>query len=240
MKVLATTFGETAGDFVSQTLALGNGASSFLLVGLFVIALAFQMRAPGYRPFLFWTVIASTSTAGTTMADFVDGTPMQLGHGYGSLLLFGLLCTSLALWRITSGSVSVNDVRSPRDEYFYWFTILFSNTLGTATGDYLSNEAGLGYIGGTMVVCALLALIAAGYYFTNLSRVFLFWSAFVLTRPFGATFGNFLSKAKEKGGLEMGNMSSSLLLAGLLALVIYVDGKRTPGEPALSVESLPS
>lgn len=224
MKIIATTLGETGGDFVAQTLNVGNALSSVILVSLFVIALSFQMRTAIFKPFLYWTVIVSTSTAGTTIADYIDNT-LKLGHAGGAVVLFGLLCASLALWRFVSGTVSVNDVRTRRDEYFYWFTILFSNTLGTATGDYLANEAGLGYIGGTVVVVAILAVIAGAYYLTNISRVALFWSAFVLTRPFGATFGNFLSKAKARGGLELGTLQSSLLLAAMLAFVVYVDSK---------------
>jgi len=219
MKICATTLGETAGDLLSMTLHVGYAVSSILLLSLFVIALIAQLLARKFHPILFWTVILATSTAGTTMSDFMDRT-LALGYAKGSLILVLLLAGILAVWRLSGGILSVSRISSRRDELFYWAAILISNTLGTALGDYLADDSGLGFLGGALVITALLALVAAGHYFTRISAVFLFWAAFILTRPFGATFGDLLTKPAEAGGLGLGTIGSSAVLFIILALLI--------------------
>jgi uncharacterized membrane-anchored protein len=221
MKICATTLGETAGDLLSMTMNVGYGASSVLLLSLFVVSLVAQLRATRFHPALYWTVILTTSTAGTTMSDFMDRT---LGFGYakGALILVCLLVAVLAVWRISEKTISVNSVTTTRAEVFYWSAILVSNTLGTALGDYLADDSGLGFLGGAAVIGGLLILVVCAYYWTRLDHVLLFWVAFVLTRPFGATFGDLLTKPIEKGGLDFGTIGSSLILGGLLVgFVLY-------------------
>lgn len=221
MKICATTLGETAGDLLSMTLNVGYGVSSLILISFFLVVLAGQLIAKRYIPVLFWAVIVATSTAGTTMSDYMDRT-MGLGYLRGSLILIAILITVLLVWRATEKSLSVNDIESRRAELFYWTAILFSNTLGTALGDFLADDSGLGFAGGAILISSLLALVVLAYYFTKISHVVLFWIAFVLTRPFGATFGDLLTKNPDKGGLGYGTKGSSMILFGLLvALVVY-------------------
>jgi uncharacterized membrane-anchored protein len=219
MKICATTLGETAGDLLSMTLDVGYAVSSLLLLGAFLASLWAQVRTDRHRPALYWTVILMTSTAGTTMSDFMDRT---LGWGYalGSAVLLCLLVAAIASWWLAERSLSVTNVRSRRAELFYWGTILVSNTLGTALGDYLADDSGLGFAGGALLIGMCLALAAAAYYGTRLSRVALFWIAFVLTRPFGATFGDVLTKSTERGGLDLGTIGSSLVLLGILGTLL--------------------
>lgn len=221
MKICATTLGETAGDLLSMTLNVGYGVSSLILIGAFVVSLLAQLRAKAYHPILYWSVILTTSTAGTTLSDYMDRT---LGFGYatGALILAGLLVTSLAVWYKSEGSLSVSDIRTFRPEMFYWITILISNTLGTALGDYLADDSGLGFGGGALLIGAGITVVAGLFYLTTISRVLLFWIAFVLTRPFGATFGDLLTKPAEKGGFDLGTIgSSAVLFTILLGLVVY-------------------
>lgn len=221
MKICATTLGETAGDLLSMTLEVGYAASSLILLGLFAVALFAQLRATRYIPPLYWTVILATSTAGTTISDFMDRT-LALGYATGSLILAGLLAAVLAAWRLSEKSLAVDAVSTRRAELFYWSAILVSNTLGTALGDYLADDSGLGFLGGAALIGGLIALTALAYRFTRLSHVLLFWIAFVLTRPFGATFGDMLTKPAERGGLDLGTAGSSAVLALILiALVAY-------------------
>lgn len=215
MKICATTLGETAGDLLSMTLGIGYALSSLLLLAGFGIALALQLRADRYRPLLYWTVIAATSTAGTTLSDYVD---RSLGMGYagGAVMLGGILAAVLLAWRLATGSLSVSAIREPRTEMFYWAAILASNTLGTALGDYLADSSGLGYAGGAALIAGLLALITMAYFRSSVSRVLLFWLAFVLTRPFGATLGDLLTKSAEHGGLGFGTIGASVVLVTIL------------------------
>ncbi len=220
MKIAATTLGETAGDLLSMTMDVGYAASSILLLLLFLTSLAAQLASRRYHPALYWTVILTTSTAGTTMSDYMDRT-LALGYAKGSALLVTLLLATLAVWRLTTGSLAVDDVKTRRAETFYWVAILFSNTLGTALGDFLADSSGLGFAGGAALIGGLLALVLAATFFTKASRVFLFWVAFILTRPFGATVGDVLTKTKDKGGLGLGTVgSSAVLVAILVALVV--------------------
>lgn len=221
MKICATTLGETAGDLFSQTLNIGYAASSLILIGLFFVVLLKQLTSTQANPVLYWTVILATSTAGTTMSDFMDRT-LGLGYATGSILLTSILLATLTCWYVTEKSLSVSNIKTFKGEVFYWTAILFSNTLGTALGDFLADNSGLGFSGGALFVGSLLTLIVSATFFTNISRVLLFWSAFILTRPFGATFGDLLLKPVEKGGLGFGTIGSSLVLVSILVgLVAY-------------------
>jgi uncharacterized membrane-anchored protein len=222
IKIIATTLGETGGDAVSMTLNWGYALSSALFIGIFVFAVAAQIAAKRFHPLLYWAVIIATTTAGTTMADFAD---RSLGIGYpgGSLILFVLLMASLGVWYGQAGSISVDTVASPRIEMFYWTAILFSQTLGTALGDWMADTNGLGYERGALVFAAGLVVVAAVSFFTNISRALLFWSAFILTRPLGATVGDFLDKPIANGGLAIGRFyASAVLVALIVALIVFV------------------
>ena len=225
MKICATTLGETAGDLLSMTLDVGYALSTLILLACFAATLAAQLRARSYHPFLYWSVILTTSTAGTTMSDFMDRT-LGLGYALGSAILVGVLVSILGVWKLSEGSLSVTSLRSRRAEIFYWAAILASNTLGTALGDYLADDSGLGFAGGAALIAGLLALVVLAYLFTRLSRVALFWCAFVLTRPFGATMGDVLTKNPEHGGLGFGTVGSSAVLLALLVGVILLTMRR--------------
>lgn len=227
MKICATTLGETAGDLLSMTLNIGYAASSIVLIGLFLVSLMSQLVSKTYNPLLYWTVILSTSTAGTTMSDFMDRT-LGLGYAKGSLILLTILLTILAFWRFKIGSLSVNNVKTFKVELLYWTAILVSNTLGTALGDYLADSSGLGFAGGALLISALLGLVIFATFYTQISKVLLFWIAFVLTRPLGATVGDFLTKTHEKGGLGFGTIGSSLVLATILILLILFTMRKRP------------
>lgn len=221
MKICATTLGETAGDLLSMTLNIGYAVSSIILLSFFFATLFIQLFAKKFHPIIYWAVILATSTAGTTMSDFMDRT-LGLGYATGSLILVSLLVTILFIWKKTEKSLSVTNIKSLRGEIFYWTAILFSNTLGTALGDYLADNSGLGFSGGAILIGSLLLLIVLTYRFTKVSHVILFWLAFVLTRPFGATFGDLLTKTHEKGGLNFGTIGSSMILFGFLAALIII------------------
>lgn len=221
MKICATTLGETGGDLFSMTMKIGYATSSIILIGLFAITLAFQLLSKSYRPLLYWSVILLTSTAGTTMSDFMDRT-LGLGYATGSLILLSILLCVLTFWRLTTGSLSVQHIKTVRVEFLYWIAILFSNTLGTALGDFLADDSGLGFAGGAFLIGSLLALITVAAFYSRISKVLLFWLAFVLTRPFGATLGDVLTKTKEKGGLNFGTVNSSLILAVILGFFILI------------------
>ena len=221
MKICATTLGETAGDLLSMTLNVGYTASSLILFSAFLVLLVTQLSSKKYHPILYWSVILATSTAGTTMSDFMDRT-LGLGYMKGSLILLGILLTILAYWYFSENSMSVVKIRTFRVEVLYWVAILFSNTLGTALGDFLADDSGLGFLGGAVLIGALITAVAAAAYFTNISRVLLFWIAFVLTRPFGATFGDLLTKPVAKGGIGFGTVGSSAVLLAILVIGILM------------------
>lgn len=221
MKICATTLGETAGDLLSMTMSVGYAISSMILISIFLVTLIIQLLSKKYNPIIYWLVILSTSTAGTTMSDYMDRT-LGLGYATGSLILITILLAIFGLWRVSEKSLSVTNITTFKGEIFYWSAILFSNTLGTAVGDFLADDSGLGFGGGAVLVGSLLTLVVLAKYLTKISTVFLFWVAFVLTRPFGATFGDLLTKSHEKGGLNFGTTGSSLILfAILLILVVY-------------------
>lgn len=219
MKICATTLGETAGDLLSMTLNIGYALSSLLLVSVFLLTLLGQLYSRRYHPMLYWLVILSTSTAGTTMSDFMDRT-LGLGYATGSAILIGILILTFALWRLSDNTLNVNHINSRRGELFYWIAILFSNTLGTALGDYLADDSGLGFGGGALLIGSAIGLVVVARYWTRISPVLLFWVAFVLTRPFGATLGDFLTKPYEKGGLDFGTIGSSAVLAAVLLAMV--------------------
>lgn len=236
MKICATTLGETGGDLLAQTLNVGYAVSSLLFIGFFLVVLAGQLAARRYIPWLYWAVILATSTAGTTMSDYMDRT-LGLGYATGSAILVTILIVVLSTWRLTEKSLSVSDITSRRGELFYWTAILFSNTLGTALGDFLADDSGLGFGGGALLIGILLALVVLAHYFTRISPVLLFWVAFVLTRPFGATFGDLLTKPVAQNGLGFGTRGSSLILFGLLVgLVIYTTLRPRPAQPVSAEE----
>ena len=231
IKIVATTLGETGGDAVTMTLGFGYLAGTAIFAALFVIAVAAQIAAKRFHPFLYWAVIVATTTAGTTLADFCD---RSLGIGYtgGTAILIVLLAATLGLWHRTLGSVSVDTVTTPRAEMFYWATIMFSQTLGTALGDFLADTGGLGYDGGALVFGTLLAVVALLYFFTSTSRTLLFWAAFILTRPLGATLGDLLDKPVANGGFALGRISASMALAAVMIAMIAVFPKRAGRHPA--------
>lgn len=222
MKICATTLGETAGDLLSMTLNVGYAISSLALISVFILTLFGQLKAKRYIPILYWTVIVSTSTAGTTMSDFMDRT-LNLGYAAGSAILITILITILSLWYYSEKSISVTKIKTFRGEMFYWITILFSNTLGTALGDFLSDNSGLGFAGGAILISSLLVIVVLAHYFTKISSVILFWIAFILTRPFGATFGDLLTKLPGNGGLGFGTKGSSLVFFSILGVLIIYD-----------------
>lgn len=239
MKICATTLGETAGDLLSMTLNVGYAISSLILISLFLVTLVGQLASKRYVPWLYWLVILSTSTAGTTMSDFMDRT-LGLGYATGSAILISILVAIFALWRFSGISLSVDNIRSFKGEMFYWIAILFSNTLGTALGDFLADDSGLGFAGGALLIGSLIAVVVLLHYFTKLSSVLLFWVAFVLTRPFGATLGDVLTKTHEKGGLDFGTIGSSAILAGILLVLVVAVSLRQKREIGSSVGVLSS
>lgn len=236
IKILATTLGETGGDAVTMTWlkadAMVNSGylvgSAIFLTALIVLA-SIQIAAKRFHPFLYWSTIIASTTAGTTMADFAT---RSLGIGYvgGSLILFNCLMAILGLWYWSHGSISVTTVNTPKVEAFYWAAITFSQTLGTALGDWIA-DSGLGYSGGALVFGAGLAVIATVYFWTNVSRVALFWAAFILTRPLGATVGDFLDKPLDNGGLALSRPIASIVLAILMIGLILVLPKRAGTHP---------
>lgn len=216
IKIAATTLGETGGDAVSMSMNLGYLVGTLIFAAIFLVAVFAQIKAKRFHPFLYWATIIATTTVGTTLADFADRS-LGIGYAGGSSLLLALLLISLFVWHRSLGTISVESIHTPKAEMFYWVTIMFSQTLGTALGDWTADTAGLGYDGGMMIFGTLLALVAAAYYWTSISRTTLFWLAFVLTRPLGAVVGDFLDKPLSSGGLELSRYSAS---AALLAFII--------------------
>jgi uncharacterized membrane-anchored protein len=230
MKICATTVGETGGDLLSMTLNVGYAVSSVILIGFFLVALAAQLCATSFHPVLYWGVILATSTAGTTISDYMDRT-LGLGYAIGSLILVSILIAVLVLWRFIVGTISVDHISDRKVESFYWMAILASNTLGTALGDFLADSSGLGFALSNLMIGSAIAVIALAYYFTTISRTVLFWSAYVLTRPFGATMGDLLTKTPSQGGLGFGTIASSAVLMSILLVLIYWsmrDGRKSP------------
>ena len=218
-KIAATTLGETGGDAVSMSLGLGYLVATGIFAVVFMVAVAVQIRAEKFHPLIYWTTIVATTTVGTTLADFADRS-LGIGYAGGSALLLALLLLSLFVWHRTLGSIAVDTVSAPAAEMFYWTTIMFSQTLGTALGDWTADTARFGYTGAAVLFTALLAIVAAGYFWTRVSRTLLFWAAFILTRPLGAVLGDFLDKPVSHGGLALSRYAAS---AALLALMVALN-----------------
>lgn len=221
IKILATTLGETGGDTATMTLNLGYLTGTAIFLAFLIVLVSLQISAKRFRPFLYWATIVASTTVGTTLADFADRS-LGIGYAGGSAILFVCVIVVLGIWYLSEGSVSVDTVNTPRVEAFYWTTITFSQTLGTALGDWVA-DAGLGYQGGAMLFGAALALVAITYFRTSVSRVLLFWMAFILTRPLGATVGDFLDKPLSDGGLALSRpLASAVLLALIVALIVVL------------------
>jgi len=231
VKILATTVGETGGDALSMSLNLGYAVSSLILVGFFVLALGAQLASRRYHPLSYWTVVVATTTVGTTTSDYLDRT-VGLGYVRSSAMLFCGVILVLVIWRVVSGHIAFENVTSRTDETFYWLAILVSNTLGTAIGDMSAETLGLGFERGALVFAGLIALVAAAHYLTRLPDAVLFWAAYVLTRPLGATLGDTLTKPHTQGGFALSRVASTLTMIGAMVVVISLTSqrKRAPAE----------
>jgi uncharacterized membrane-anchored protein len=226
IKICATTFGETGGDELSMTLKLGYAVSSLIFLGFFCVTLAAQVASKRYYPFLYWAVVVATTTVGTTMSDYLDRT-LGLGYMKSSFILFCGVIAVLFVWRLSTGEIQYENITTRKNEVFYWVTILVSNTLGTALGDFVADTAGVGFERGALIFAGLIALVAAAHFFTKIPGSVLFWAAYVLTRPLGATLGDILTKPHAGGGLALGRMVSSLVIAAVMVVLIILTSKRS-------------
>ena len=226
MKILATTLGETLGDLFSMTLNLGYLVSLIITMSVFIITLIIQLTSNKFYPILYWLVIVGTTTVGTEISDFMDRT-LGLGYMLGSLILFSALLITLVIWYYQDKKIVVYPIFRAKEEVFYWVAILFSNSLGTAFGDFLSDNIGLSYLNGAFVTAGIITLVVALHYLTQLNQIFLFWLAFIFTRPFGATFGDFLTKPIIKGGLNLGTIPATLISAVLLLLLVIYTSRNS-------------
>jgi uncharacterized membrane-anchored protein len=233
IKIAATTLGETGGDTVTMTLNWGYLVGTALFLSLLLVLVILQIAATRFRPWLYWATIVASTTAGTTMADFADRS-LGIGYAGGSSLLFACLMATLGAWYWSQGSISVATVNTPKVEAFYWVAITFSQTLGTALGDWTADDTGLGYDGGALLFAAGLAVLAAAYFWTNTSRVFLFWAAFILTRPLGATVGDFLDKPLSDGGLDLSRPIASAVIGAFIIACLLILPQRAGQHPGQS------
>src|SRR6185312_9637511 len=236
IKIAATTLGETGGDSVTMTLNWGYLAGTALFAGALIVLVTAQIMARRFHPYLYWATIVASTTFGTTMADFADRS-LGIGYSGGSALLLVSLTAALALWYLSEGTISVDTVATPRAEAFYWAAITVSQTLGTALGDWMADTGGLGYEGGALVFAAGLALLAATYAWTGVSRVFLFWAAFILTRPLGATVGDFLDKPRNAGGMALSRPIASAVIAAVIVACIVLIPQRAGKHPGSSARA---
>lgn len=225
MKIIATTLGETLGDFIAQTLGLGYSVGILITLAFFIIVLGIQLYAKKYVPIYFWLVIIATTTLGTEISDFMDRS-LGLGYTYGSLLLAIGLIATLSLWYAEFKNLEVFPIIKRNKELFFWTAVLFSNSLGTAFGDYLSDQIGLSYLIGALVTATIIIVVVGLHYFTKINHILLFWIAFVFTRPFGATFGDFLTKSPQKGGLDLGTLLASCVSVFLISVLIYISTRQ--------------
>lgn len=225
IKICATTLGETGGDALSMTLQLGYAVSTLIFLGFFLVTATAQIASKRYHPFFYWAVVVATTTVGTTTSDYLDRT-LGLGYIKSSIFLFCGVIAVLFIWRLTTGAIQFEHITSRKDELFYWVTILVSNTLGTALGDFVATDTGLGFERGALVFAGLIALVAAAHYFTKLPASVLFWAAYVLTRPLGATLGDTLTKPHAEGGLELSRIASSLVIAAVMVVLIILTSRR--------------
>jgi uncharacterized membrane-anchored protein len=230
-KILATTVGETGGDALSMTLNLGYAASTLVFLAFFCVAATAQVTSGRYHPPFYWATVVATTMVGTTTSDYFDRT-LGLGYVKSSAALLLAVLAVLGAWRLSTGAIAVDRILKRRDEGFYWVTILVSNTLGTALGDFVATTTGLGFEGGALVFAAALALVAAAYSFTRFPRPLLFWTAYVLTRPLGATVGDMLTKSHQDGGLALGRITSSLAIAAAMVAVVAWTARRRPAAVA--------
>ena len=236
IKITATTLGETGGDALSMSLGLGYLLSTGIFAGLFIVLLVLQISADRYHPYLYWATILASTTVGTTLADYVDRS-LGIGYAGGASILLSLVIISLLVWKKVAGSISPHSILSKQSEIFYWLTITFSQTLGTALGDWTADSAGLGYVGGIMVFVTLMILIVIMHFYTKISSTLLFWLAFILTRPLGAVVGDFLDKPIASGGLDLSRFTASLILLIFIAVCIYFyrqDGRQLSSSPSSS------
>ena len=231
VKILATTLGETGGDALSMSLKLGYAISTVIFLGFFIVTLIAQLRSSHYHPVFYWAVVVATTTVGTTTSDYLDRS-LGLGYPRASACLFALVLIVLAVWRWTTGHIVVDRVIDRKDETFYWLTILVSNTLGTALGDFTADDLGLGFEKGALVFAGLIAVVAILHLGTRIPKSILFWAAYVLTRPLGATLGDTLTKPVAQGGLNLGRITSSLAIALAMVILILVTGLRNREENA--------
>jgi uncharacterized membrane-anchored protein len=225
VKILATTVGETGGDALSMTLNLGYLVSTLVFLGFFCVTLIAQVASERFHPVLYWAVVVATTTLGTTTSDYLDRT-VGLGYIKSSIMLFCAVIALLVVWRYATGRIAVDHITSRKDEIFYWFTILVSNTLGTALGDFVASDTGLGFERGALVFAALIAVVAAAHFLTRIPGTILFWATYVLTRPLGATLGDTLTKSHAEGGLAFGRITSSLMIAAAMVIVVALTSRR--------------
>ena len=225
MKIIATTLGETLGDFISMTLNLGYFSGIIITLLFFLLVLSTQLYSKEYVPVFYWLVIIGTTTLGTEISDFMDRS-LHMGYALGSLVLFLCLITALVLWHKKYKSLGVYPIFERQKEIYYWVAILFSNSLGTAFGDFLSDNLGLSYLDGAIVTASIILIVVLLHYLTKLNEIVLFWIAFVFTRPFGATFGDFLTKPLSKGGFDLGTLPASLVSISFMTLLIIISHKK--------------
>jgi uncharacterized membrane-anchored protein len=230
VKICATTVGETGGDALSMTLKLGYLVSTFIFLGFFIVTLTAQVSAKRYHPVIYWLVVVATTTVGTTTSDYMDRT-LGLGYPKASAILFALVIGILVAWHFTTGSIAVDHITTRPNEIFYWITILVSNTLGTALGDFTADDLGLGFERGALVFAVLIAIVAAAYFLTRIPRSVLFWAAYVLTRPLGATLGDTITKPVAEGGLNFSRITASLVIAAAMVVIVWITHRRA-GEHA--------
>jgi uncharacterized membrane-anchored protein len=233
VKILATTVGETGGDALSMTLELGYAISTLVFSGFFAITVVAQVASRRYHPVTYWAVVVATTTVGTTLSDYMDRT-LGLGYVKSSAMLLGAVVLLLIIWRLTTGAIAYDLITSRKNEVFYWLTILVSNTLGTALGDFMASDVGLGFEKGALVFAALIALVALAHYFTRVPNAILFWAAYVLTRPLGATLGDTLTKSHDEGGMDFSRITSSLVIAAAMVIVVALTSLRKPSDVALA------
>jgi uncharacterized membrane-anchored protein len=237
VKILATTVGETGGDALSMTFDLGYLVSTLIFLGFFVVTLVAQLATNRYHPVIYWAVVVATTTVGTTTSDYLDRT-LGLGYVKSSAMLLATVIAILVVWRWTTGTIAVDRITTRGNEAFYWITILVANTLGTALGDFVATTTGLGFERGALVFAGLLAVVAALHFLSKTPKSVLFWVAYVLTRPLGATLGDTLTKPHEEGGLEFGRVTSSLAIAAAMALVVAATSLRKRSDAAATTPAL--
>jgi len=235
VKILATTLGETGGDALSMTLNLGYAVSSLIFLAFFCVTLTAQVQSHRYHPVFYWAVVVATTTVGTTTSDYLDRT-LGLGYVKSSIMLFCMVIAVLLIWRSVTGRIEFEDITSRPNEIFYWLTILVSNTLGTALGDFVASDTGLGFERGALVFTGLIVIVAAAHYFTRMPDYLLFWAAYILTRPLGATLGDTLTKSHTEGGLGLGRIASSLVIAVAMVVVIATTSQRERGKTLLPAD----